>query len=125
LDAALADEQKKERTPMTNEKQIPRDEIRNRIRAIQGKAPVAVEPVTRDDWAYVVISTADGPVVLANDGVELDHEPGVATIWRSEIQSSMDAVPPESRKAWLSDFVRIRRVFGDATIESIGPVRDR
>lgn len=106
-----------------NNRSLSRTEITNRIRALQGKAPVAVEPDSASDWSYVVISTADGPVVLANDGVELEPEPGVATIWRSEVESAMAAVAPASRKAWLSDFVRIRRVFGDATIEFIGPVR--
>ena len=102
---------------------LSRVEITNRIRALRGEAPVPVETDSASDWAYVVISTADGPVVLANDGVTLEPEPGVATIWRSEVESAMAAVDEKSRKAWLSDFVRIRRVFGDATVESIGPVR--
>ena len=104
----------------TTNKRLSRDEIRNRIRALRGEAPVPVTvEALADDWGYVVVSTEDGPVVIANDGVELDHDPGVATLWRSELDAAFAAVEPQHHKAWLADFVRIRRVFGDAKIESI------
>jgi hypothetical protein len=107
-----------------SDKRLSRDDIRNRIRALRGEPPVPVAPA--DDapsWSYVVISTADGPVVLANDGTELDHDPGVATLCRSEVESGLSAVAPEHRRAWLADFVAIRRVFGDAKVESVGARR--
>jgi hypothetical protein len=103
------------------DRHLSRADLTNRIRAIRGEPPLPVEPDSRaGDWAYVVVKTADGPVVIANDGVDLDHDPGVANLWRSELESAMASVAPEHRKAWLADLVAIRRVFPDSRIESIG-----